>query len=140
MIIWDKFAYFTTKTYVNGTHQNCLSEAILMNTNNIYFGVEIREKKDPLNTPIILSSGIPFVILSPEPSNTYTRVRKRQQRYQYQHHPEPFLGHFHRQLKEVQNSRSEISYRLNYVNDRDIKRLSCGSFYLCTNNILKDIW
>ena len=40
-VIEDNFHYFSIKTYVVGTHWNCLAEAILMSTHNICFYGEI---------------------------------------------------------------------------------------------------
>ena len=37
------FSYFTTKTYVVGTHLKCLTESLLMSTHNICFHGEIRK-------------------------------------------------------------------------------------------------
>ena len=38
-----KFLYFSTKTYLMGTHQKHLSEVLLMSTHNICFHGEIRK-------------------------------------------------------------------------------------------------
>ena len=37
------FSYFSTKTYIVGTHKKCLNEALLMSTYNICFPGEIRK-------------------------------------------------------------------------------------------------
>ena len=37
------FSYFSTKTYVVGTHQEHLGKSLLMSTNNICFHLEIRK-------------------------------------------------------------------------------------------------
>ena len=37
------FSYFSMKTYVVGTHEKCLSEALLMSTHNVYLHGEIRK-------------------------------------------------------------------------------------------------
>ena len=41
------FSYSSTKTYVVGTHQKRLAEALLMSTHNICFRGEISEKYTP---------------------------------------------------------------------------------------------
>ena len=40
---YEYFSYFCTKTYVVGTHQKCLGEALLMRTHNICFCADIRK-------------------------------------------------------------------------------------------------
>ena len=43
MLFSANFSYFSTKTYVVGSHQKCLSEALLISTHNICLCLEIRK-------------------------------------------------------------------------------------------------
>ena len=52
---YSYFSYFSTKTYVVGTHQKHLAEALLLSTHNICFCGEIRKiftRYPPLSRPM----------------------------------------------------------------------------------------
>ena len=53
-MIRDNSAYFSIKTSVVGTHQNRLSEAILMSTHNICFDGELMKIILQLSSNILL--------------------------------------------------------------------------------------
>ena len=61
-LIFFLFSYFSTKTYVVGTHKKRLDEALLMSTHNIYFCGKIR-KISILLEKYALTGAMPFCVV-----------------------------------------------------------------------------
>ena len=59
LVFDDSFPYLSYKTYVVGTHYNCLVEAILIGTHNICFNGELHEE----NCPLIIIKDRPYLFL-----------------------------------------------------------------------------